>query len=94
MDRGLIKEDINKRLNRIEGQVRGIQKMVVNDEDCNSILVQIAAIRSAINKVGGIILENYAQNCVTDAIEKGKDKEVVSELIDTIIKYTKYYEIK
>ena len=53
------KEALIKRLNRIEGQVKGIQKMIEDERYCVDILVQISAIRSAINKVGNIILENH-----------------------------------
>jgi DNA-binding FrmR family transcriptional regulator len=93
MDNVSLKCDIKKRLNRIEGQVRGIQKMVDSDEGCGDILVQIAAVRSAINKVGGIILENYTKNCMKSAAAKG-DEHAVDELIDTIINFTKYNEVK
>lgn len=94
MDNEEIKTNIKKRLSRIEGQVRGIQKMVDSNEGCNNILIQIAAIRSAINKVGGIILENYTQSCINDTIAKNGNEEAVNELIDTIIKFTRYYEVK
>lgn len=93
MQKEEIKEDIRKRLNRIEGQVRGIQKMIDSDERCNDILIQIAAIRSAINKVAGLILENYTQECIRSTINNNDD-EKLNEMIDTIIKFTKYYEVK
>lgn len=92
MDNDCLKSDIKKRLNRIEGQVRGIQKMVDSDEGCTDILVQVAAVRSAINKVGGIILENYTKSCIKNT-QSGND-EKLEELIDTIINFTKYYETK
>jgi CsoR family transcriptional regulator, copper-sensing transcriptional repressor len=94
MSDDLIKSDIKKRLNRIEGQIRGIQNMIDNDEGCNNVLVQISAARAAINKVGGIILENYTKSCIQKAIESNKEIESVTELIDTIIKFTKNYDIK
>ena len=56
------KDILIKRLNRIEGQVKGIQKMVEEERYCIDILTQISAIRSAINKVGSIILENHIKN--------------------------------
>ncbi|MEF9953087.1 MAG: metal-sensitive transcriptional regulator, partial [Clostridium sp.] len=58
------KKDIITRLRRIEGQVKGIQKMIENGSECTDVLVQIAAIRAAINKVGGVVLENYSTSCV------------------------------
>ncbi len=57
------KKDIQNRLKRIEGQVKGIEKMVDNETCCKDILIQIAAIRAAINKVGTLVLENYAKDC-------------------------------
>lgn len=89
MEKAEAKADIKKRLNRIEGQIKGIQKMIDNDEECNSILIQIAAVRAAVNKVGGLILENYAQCCIREAALNSQDDKAVSELIDTIIKFTK-----
>ena len=81
-----------KRLKRIEGQVKGIQKMVEEERYCVDILVQISAIRSAINKVGSIILENHIKGCVTESI-KHDDMEIteqtIQELMDTISKFTK-----
>jgi len=52
-----------KRLRRIEGQVRGIQKMIESERDCESILTQLAAARSAIEGVGALVLNNYMQLC-------------------------------
>ena len=62
------KDMLIKRLNRIEGQVKGIQKMVDEERYCIDILTQISAIRSAINKVGSIILENHIMGCVVNCI--------------------------
>lgn len=85
-----IKSDIRKRLNRIEGQIRGIQKMIDSNEGCNEVLIQIAAVRAAINKVGGIILENYAKDCIKNAaVQDNAEAESVDNLIDTVIKFMK-----
>ena len=56
-------EVLLKRLKRIEGQVRGIQKMIQNDRDCESIITQLAATRSAIESVGSLLLNNYMKLC-------------------------------
>lgn len=85
------KEALQKRLKRIEGQVKGIQKMVEEERYCVDILVQISAIRSAINKVGAIILENHVKGCVSNSI-KNNDEDIestINELVDTINKFTK-----
>lgn len=86
------KQDIIKRLNRIEGQVKGIQKMVEDERYCVDVLIQISAIKSAINKVGNIILENHIKGCVSNSIKNGdsaQSEEVISELMSTINKFTK-----
>lgn len=81
-----------KRLKRIEGQVKGIQKMVEEERYCVDILVQISAIRSAINKVGSIILENHIKGCVANSIKDDNielTEQTIKELMDTINKFTK-----
>lgn len=83
------KEDILKRLRRIEGQIKGIQKMIEADQGCTDVLVQIAAARAAINKVGGLVLENYSKTCIKKAADMEMDEEQIDELIDTIVKFTK-----
>lgn len=76
------------RLRKIEGQIKGIQKMVEEDKYCADILVQIAAAKSALNKVGGIILENYTTNCIKkDIIDGENNEEAIQNLINIIIKY-------
>ena len=83
------KDAIIKRLKRIEGQVKGIQKMVEDDRYCVDILTQISAIRSAINKVGSIILENHMKGCVSQSIKEGDSEEMINELMKTIDKFVK-----
>ena len=83
------KDAIIKRLKRIEGQVKGIQKMVEEERYCVDILTQISAIRSAINKVGSIILENHMKGCVSQSIKEGDSEEMINELMKTIDKFVK-----
>lgn len=83
-----LKKDIILRLKRIEGQVKGIQGMMEKNVCCPDVLVQISAIRSAINKVGGLTIEYYANNCL--GIEKDlKEQETLKELIKTINTFVK-----
>ena len=70
----MAKEEVSKdvlinRLKRIEGQVRGLQKMVDSGRDCESILTQLAALRSAIESVGALVLNNYMKLCFTRGTE-------------------------
>ena len=83
------KEGIIKRLKRIEGQVKGIQRMIEEERYCVDILTQISAIRSAINKVGSIILENHMKGCVSQSIKEGNSEEMINELMKTIDKFVK-----
>lgn len=82
-------EAIIKRLRRIEGQVKGIQKMVEDGKFCGDILIQVAAVRSAMNSVGGLILENYMKDCLKSYLDGEAGDETLDSLVETMIKYTK-----
>jgi DNA-binding FrmR family transcriptional regulator len=71
------------RLNRIEGQVRGIKGMIEKDAYCDDVLQQIAAVQSAMNSISKLVLENHMKSCVIERIQSG-DNEVVDELLNTI----------
>lgn len=76
------------RLNRIEGQVRGIKKMVESDAYCTDILVQASAITAALNAFNRELLANHVKTCVADDIRNGKD-ETIDELVQTLQKLMK-----
>ena len=76
------RESIVKRLRRIEGQVRGLQKMVADERDCESIVTQLAAVRSAIDGVGALVLNNYITIC-TPAGSKN-DPEVFESIVRVV----------
>lgn len=80
---------IIKRLRRIEGQVKGIQKMVEEEKYCGDILIQIAAVRAAMNSVGGLILEDYMKDCLKDYLEGQSGEEALDNLVGTMVKYAK-----
>ncbi|MBQ6820379.1 MAG: metal-sensitive transcriptional regulator [Clostridium sp.] len=83
-----LRKDIVNRLKRIEGQVKGIQGMMEKNVCCSDILVQISAIRAAINRVGGLTIEYYANNCLN--IEEGsKEQENLKQLVKTINTFVK-----
>jgi DNA-binding FrmR family transcriptional regulator len=63
--------------------------MIEADQGCTDVLVQVAAARAAINKVGGLILENYSKTCIKKAAENELEDKQIDELIETIVKYTK-----
>jgi len=76
------------RLNRIEGQIRGIKKMVEEDYYCTDILIQVAAANAALNSFNKELLANHIKTCVADDIREGKD-ETIDELVTTLQKLMK-----
>lgn len=76
------------RLNRIEGQIRGIKGMVENDAYCPDILIQSAAVNAAINAFNKELLANHIRTCVADDIRNGKD-EAIDEFVVTLQKLMK-----
>ena len=81
-------EALTKRLNRIEGQVRGIRGMVERGAYCTDILVQSAAVTAAVNAFNRELLANHIRTCVANDIRDGKD-EVIDELVTTLQKLMK-----
>ncbi|MEK5442223.1 MULTISPECIES: metal-sensing transcriptional repressor [unclassified Fredinandcohnia] len=83
------KQAIVNRLKRIEGQVRGIQKMVEEDRYCVDILVQISAIQSALKQTGYTITERHMKHCVSDSIKNGEGQEAIDELMTVLKQFSK-----
>ena len=81
-------KDLIHRLNRIEGQVRGIKGLVERDAYCTDILVQVAAVNAALNSFNKVLLANHIKTCVTRDIREGKE-ETVDELVTTLQKLMK-----
>lgn len=78
------------RLRRIEGQVRGVQRMIEEEAECSEVLNQIAAIKSAISQVGLIVFENHAHDCIQKAINNEEDDEKkFNEIINMMSKLMK-----
>ena len=82
------KNNLISRLNRIEGQIRGVKGLIEKDTYCDDVLNQIAAIQSALNGVGKLLLENHLNSCVVERIQEG-DHEVIRELMVTMNKLIK-----
>ncbi|WP_239616690.1 metal-sensitive transcriptional regulator [Cohnella mopanensis] len=83
-----MKSNLISRLNRIEGQIRGIKGLIDKDTYCDDVLNQIAAAQSALNSVGKLLLEGHMKSCVIDRIQSG-DHEVIDELLITVNKLMK-----
>ena len=82
------KRDLMNRLKRIEGQVRGLERMLEEDAYCPDILVQASAVNSALNSFSRTLLANHLHSCVTEDIRAGRD-EAVDELMETLKKMMK-----
>ena len=75
------------RLARIEGHVRAIKRMIEEETPCPDVLVQIAAVRSALNGVGRVILEDHLQSCMVDAVEKDDYQQAMKELKNSLDRF-------
>jgi len=83
------KEAVINRLKRIEGQVRGIQRMVEEDRYCIDVLVQISAIQAALKKVGFTVTERHMKHCVHHAIHDGEGDKAIDELVEVMKHFSK-----
>ena len=77
--------DLMNRLKRIEGQVRGIEKMLEQDAYCPDILVQVSAVNCALNSFSKVLLASHIRTCVAEDIRGGKD-DTIDELVETLRK--------
>ena len=78
-------KDLVNRLNRIEGQIRGIKRMVESDTYCTDILIQVSAVNAALNSFNKVLLANHIRTCVADDINAGKE-QTIDELVVTLQK--------
>ena len=77
-----VKLDCLKRLNYIEGHIKGIRKMVDEDKYCIEVLHQTYAVRKALKKLDSLLLEGHLRSCVLAGVREGREEQVLSELID------------
>ena len=77
------KADLGKRLRRLEGQVRGVQKMLDEDRDCQEMVQQLAAIRSAAHQASLILVRSYAAECLRDE-SRDATQQAINELVDVL----------
>ena len=83
------KQAVVNRLKRIEGQVRGIQKMIEEDRYCIDILVQLSAIDSALKQVGYSVTERHMKHCISHAVKENQGPEAIDELMNVLKQYSK-----
>ena len=81
--------DLAARLNRIEGQVRGLRKMVEEDRYCVDLLMQLSSVQEALRGVGKQVMRHYLQTCATKAIQGRNRDDIYDELMDAIYKYAR-----
>jgi CsoR family transcriptional regulator, copper-sensing transcriptional repressor len=92
MEHGYNKDQIVKRLHRIEGQVRGIERMVEDDRYCVDILTQISAVTTALESLGFKILDDHVNHCVARAIASGDSEQAevkTRELLDAVHRFSR-----
>ena len=80
------RKEVSDRLARIEGHVRGLRKMVEEEKTCPEILLQVIAIRAALNKVSRIVLEDHVETCLKDAAASGETEQHLEELKEALSK--------
>lgn len=82
-------ENLHRRLKKIAGQIGAIDRMIDEDVPCEDIIVQINAVKSAIHKVGQIVMEGHIQHCVRDGIEHGDADKTIAEFTKVIDQFSK-----
>jgi DNA-binding FrmR family transcriptional regulator len=78
------KKDLQDRLRRIEGQIRGLQRMVDEDKYCIDILTQVSSVQAALKAVGMGLLDDHVRHCVRESIEAGEGDDKVQELMAAV----------
>lgn len=82
------RREVSNRLARAIGHLQKVKQMVDDDEDCSDVLIQLAAVKSAINNTGKVILKDHMEHCIVHAVEDG-DTEMIDELNAAIDKFMK-----
>lgn len=82
------KRAVVNRLSKAIGHLESVKRMVERDEDCSEVLIQLAAVRSAINNTGKLVLKNHINHCIVEAVEEN-DKEAIELLNQAIDKFIK-----
>ena len=80
-------QSIINRLNRIEGQIKGIRKMIEEEQNCSEILIQVAAVKAAVNKVGTLVFQTHFRRCLESAVKGEQDFAFVDDAMKMLAKY-------
>ena len=87
-----LKEQALARLRRIEGQIRGLQRMVEEERYCGDVLVQVASVHEALRGVGKLLMRNHLRHCITDALASGDERsreDAYAEVLDLMYKHAR-----
>ncbi len=82
-------ENLHRRLKKIQGQVQAVDRMIDEDVPCEDVIIQINAIKSAIQRVGQIVLEGHINHCVRDGIQHGDADRTIAEFSEVIRQFSK-----
>ena len=82
------KKVVSNRLARAIGHLQRVKRMVAEDYDCSEVLIQLAAVRAALESTGKVILQDHIQHCIVDAVEEG-DEQAIADLCAAIDKFIK-----
>lgn len=85
-----VERGLRNRLSRIEGQVRGVKKMLEEHQSCDEMLVQLAAIRSAVNAAARQLLEGHMETCVLDSVRSGEGEKAFQSLKGALAQYIRH----
>lgn len=84
-----MRQNILQRLKKIEGQVKGLQRMIENEMGCSDILVQVAAVRAAVNRVGILLIERHSRRCLEGISHQGNQDAAINDLLGVLSKFIK-----
>jgi len=87
--RDAVRKDVQGRVRRIEGQVRGIARMIDQDAYCIDVLTQLQAVSAACDAVGLVLLDDHVRTCVTDAVKGGQGEEKLTELTAAVRRFAR-----
>jgi DNA-binding FrmR family transcriptional regulator len=82
-------DNLHRRLNKIKGQIAAIERMVDEDVPCEDVLIQINAVKSAMHKVGQVVLEGHLSHCVRDGIEHGDADKVIGDFATAVEQFSR-----
>lgn len=85
-----VERALSNRLSRIEGQVRGIKKMLAEHQSCDEILIQLAALKNAVNGTARQLLEGHMETCVLESVRSGEGEDAFTSLKDALAQYVRH----